>query len=171
MGYRGAEFGLEAAAYQRVQAIGRNDQVVPGQLARRLDQRVVSRRDANRADARLQDPEQIEPADRGKADAADLDALAAQVERDVVPALHPWRDGVDRVGVVSAQEFQRLLGEHHAKAPGGAGGVLLKQIDGRVRVTLFPEIGEIETSGASADPGDTHKLPPSMARRISPLKD
>jgi hypothetical protein len=29
-------------------------------------------------------------------------------------------------------------------------------------VAPFPEIGEIETSGASADHGDTHDLPPPM---------
>ena len=123
--------------------------------------RVVSRRDADGAHALLQDGQQFEPADRGEADAVDLDAFAAQVERDVLPALHPWRDGVDRLGIVGAQEFQRLFGEHHAKAPGGAGRVLLEQVDVRVRVTLLPEIGEIETAGASADHGDTHDLPPN----------
>jgi hypothetical protein len=47
-----------------------------------------------------------------------------------------------------------LFGEHHAEAPGGAGGILLEQIDPGVRVALFPEIGEIETPGASADDGE-----------------
>ena len=56
-----------------------------------------------------------------------------QVERDVLPALHLRCDGIDRVGVVGAQEFQRLLGEHHAKAPGGAFGVLFEQVDMGVR--------------------------------------
>ena len=151
---------LETAAHQRVQAIGRDDQVVPGKLIHRIDRRVVSWRDADRANPLLQDREQLEPADRGEADAVDLDALAAQIEGDVLPALHPRRDGVDRVGVVGAQEFQRLFGEHHAKAPGGSGGILLEQVDIRVRMPLFPQIGEIEASGASADHGDTHSLLP-----------
>ena len=112
--------------------------------------------DACRAHALLQDCEQFEPADRGEADAVDSDALAAQMQRDVLPALHPRRDGVDRFRIVGAQEFQRLLGEHHAEAPGGAGGILLKQVDIGIRVALFPEIGEIQPSGASADHRDTH---------------
>ena len=108
----------------------------------------------------LQHGKQLEPADRGEADPVDLDAFAAQVEGDVVPALHPWRDGVDGVGIVGTQEFKRLLREHHPKTPGGAGGILLKQIDVGVRVAPSPEIGEIETAGASADHGDTHNFPP-----------
>jgi hypothetical protein len=75
-----------------------------------------------------------------------------------VPALHPRHDGVDRVGIVSAQEFQRLFGEHHAKAKGRCGGILLEQIDMGVRVALLPEIREIEPAGAAADHGDTHDL-------------
>src|ERR1700691_902705 len=136
-GYRRAEFLLEAAAYQGVQAIGGNNQVVAGKLIHRVDRRVVSWRDARRANPPLQDREQIKPADRGEADTVDRDIFAAQVEGDVLPALHPWRDGVDRVGVVSAQEFQRLLGEHHAKAWAGAAGVLLKQVEMSVRMPLL----------------------------------
>ena len=159
-GHRRAEFVLEAAAHQRVQAVGRDDQVVPGKLIHRLDRRVVSRRDADRANPLLQDREQIKPADRGEADAVDRDILAAQIERDVLPAFHPRRDRVDGVGVVGTQEFQRLLGEHHAKTPGGSGGILFEQVDMRVRMTLLPQISEIETSGASPDHGDTHCLLP-----------
>ena len=61
------------------------------------------------ANALLQNPEQVEPSDRGKADAVDLDAFAAQIERDVFPALHPRRDGIDGVSIVGSQEFQRLF--------------------------------------------------------------
>ena len=156
--HRGAEIALERAAHQRVEAIRRDDQIIARQLIHRRDQRVVARRDTDGADALLQNAEQIEPADRGKPDAVDLDALAAQIERDVVPALHPRRDGVDRFRIVGAQKFERLLGEHHAKPPRGAGGILLEQIDPRVRMTLLPQISEIETAGASADHGDAHMV-------------
>ncbi len=110
--------------------------------------------------ALLQDGQELEPADRGEADAVDLDALSPQIERDVLPALHPRRDGIDGFGIVGAQEFQRLFGEHHAKPPGRAFGVLFEQVDMRVRMTPFPEIGEVETAGASADDGDTHVFLP-----------
>src|ERR1700677_2755322 len=157
-GHRSAEFLLQTAAHQRVQAIGRDDQVVSGKLIYRLDRRVVSRRDTDRANPLLQDREQLKPADRGETDAVDRDILAAQIEGDVLPAFHPRRDGVDGVGVVGAQELQRLFGEHHAKTPGGSGGILFEQVDVRVRMTLLPQISEIETSGASPDYGDTHCL-------------
>src|SRR3954466_5398504 len=103
-----------------------------------------------------------------KADAVDLDALAAQVQRDVVPALHSRRDCLDSVGVVRAEEFQRLLGAHHAETPGRSGGVLLEQIDLRVRVTLLPEITEIEAAGASADHGDTQDATLPYSRGSTP---
>ena len=157
---RGAELGFKTAAHQRVQSVGCDDQIVPLEFVHRLDRRAVSRRNACRAHALLQDGQQFEPADRGEADAVDFDALAAQVQRDVLPALHPRRDGVHRLGIVGAQKFQRLLGEHHAKAPGRAFGVLLEQVDLRVRVTPLPEIGEVEAAGASADHGDTHVFLP-----------
>src|SRR3977135_1779126 len=166
IGYRGAEIALESTAYQRVQAVGRDNQVLAGQLLDGLDQRVISRGHADRAHALLQDREQIKPADRGKTDAVDLDACAAQIEANVLPAFHPWCDGVDRVGVVGAQEFKRLLGEHDAETPSGAGGILLKQVDVGIRVTSFPKIGEIETSGASADHGDTQDLPPPIVQHV-----
>src|SRR5205814_5885311 len=117
---------------------------------------VVSLSDADRGTALLQDPQQFEPADRGEADPVDFDALPAQVERHILPALHSRRDRVHRIGIVRAKEFQRLLGEHHAESPSGTGGVLLEQLDLGVRVALLPEIAEIEASGAAADYGDTH---------------
>ena len=156
----GAEGGLKTAAHQRVQPVGGDDQIVSLEFVHRLDRRAVSGRNACRVHALLQDGQEFEPADRGEADAVDFDALPAQVQRDVLPALHPRRDGVHGIGIVGAQKFQRLLGEHHAEAPGRAFGVLLEQIDLRVRVTPLPEIGEVETAGASADHGDTHVFLP-----------
>src|SRR4030088_1242491 len=166
IGYRGAEIALESTAYQRVQAIGRENQVFAGQLPHGLDQRVISRGHADSAHALLQDREQIKPADRGKTDAVDIDAYAARTEGNVLPAFHPWCAGIARVGVGGAQKFKRLLGEHDAETPSGAGGILLKQIDVGIRVTSFPKIGEIETSGASADHGDTQDFPPPMAQHV-----
>src|SRR6201995_2665511 len=106
--------------------------------------------------ARLKDLEQIEPAYRGKTNAVDLDTFAPQAECHVLPALHPGGDRVHRVGIVSAQEFKRLIGKDNAEAPGGVGRVLFEQVDARFRMMLLPEIAEIEAAGASADNGDTH---------------
>src|SRR5438270_5907865 len=51
----GAEVALEAAAQERVQSIGGNDQIVALQLLKRGDRRLISRRDADRGGALLQD--------------------------------------------------------------------------------------------------------------------
>ncbi len=53
------------------------------------------------------------------------DALAAMIERDVVPGFEVRRDGSRGVGIVAAQEFERAIGEHHAEAEGGVARVLL----------------------------------------------
>ena len=155
--YRGAELAFETPSQQGVQAIGANDQVVADQFVRGLDRGGVVRRDPDCGDALLQGVEQIEPADRGEADAVDLDAFATQVQGNVFPALHSRSDGLDRLGIVGAQEFERLFGEHHAKSPGGAGGILLEQVDMGVGVPLLPQIGEVEAAGASTDHGDTQR--------------
>src|SRR5450756_1401656 len=69
----------------------------------------------------------------------------------------PRRDGIHCIGIVGAQEFERLFGEHHAEPPGGAGGILLEQVDHGVRMAPFPEIGEIESARTSADHRDAQR--------------
>lgn len=147
VGQRGAEIALEGAAYQRVQPVGSDDQIVPVELIDRMNRRVEARGDAGIDRALLQESQELEPADRGEADAVDGHAVAAQVQRDVLPALHVRRDRVDRLGVVGAQEFQGLIRKHHAKAPGRVGRVLFEQVDLILGVTLLPEIGEVEPTG------------------------
>src|SRR3954454_20262331 len=125
-------------------------------MVERLHLRFIARGEACGAHPLLQQGEQVEPADRGEADAVDLDGFATQIERHVIPALHLRRDGVDRIRIIRAQEFQRLFGEYHAEPPRRAGGILLEQIDVRLRMARLPQLREIETAGASADHGDTH---------------
>ena len=129
----GAEVLRRAAPHQRVHAVGADHEIEAVELVEAFDRAPVDQRDADRARALLQQLQQLEPADRGKADAVDDDALAAQHERDVAPRFHVRDDG--RVGllVVVAQEFERAVGEHHAEAEGGVGRVLLDDGDVRVR--------------------------------------
>ena len=60
MRHRCIELVLKGSAHQRVQAIGRDDQVIVSKLIHRLDCRVVARLNADGADARLQDGQEIE---------------------------------------------------------------------------------------------------------------
>lgn len=160
VGQRGAEITFEAAADQRVQPVRGNDQIISVELVDGLNLRIEARRDADVDRVLLQEPQQLEPPDRGEADPVDGDAVAAEVQRDVLPALHVRRDRVDRLGVVGAQEFQRLVGEHDAKAPCRVGRVLFEQVDLILGMTLLPEIGEVEPTGPPANHGDPQILPP-----------
>ncbi|MGY4354162.1 hypothetical protein ACVW0J_000655 [Bradyrhizobium sp. i1.7.7] len=160
VGQRRAEIALIGAPHQRIQPVGRDDQVVAVELVDGVDLRVEARRDAGVERALLEELQELQPADRGEADAVDGDAVAVKVQRDVLPALHMRRDRIDRFGVVGAQEFQGLIGEHDAKAPGRVGRVLFEQVDLILGMTLLPEIGEIEPTGPPANHGDPQRLPP-----------
>src|SRR3954470_13517744 len=97
----------------------------------------------------------MQPADRGKADAVDDDALIAEVERDVVPGFHVRGDGGERRLVVVAQKFQRAFGEHHAETEGGVRRVLLD--DGNVAAAAaLDQVAEIKPGRTGAENGDAH---------------
>ena len=137
----GAEFFREAAPHQRIDAVGADHQIGVAQFVERGDRAGECRLDADRAHALLQQLQQFQPADGGKADAVDDDGLVAQDERHVVPGLHLRRDQPIGLRVVVAQEFERALGEHHAEAEGGVGRVLLDQRHLGVRPPAFEQIG------------------------------
>ncbi len=121
----GAEFVREGAPHQRIDAIGADHQIGAIELVERGHRAGEFRRDADRAQALLQQLQQLEPADGRKADAVDDDALVAVNERHVVPGFHLRRDRRVGLRVVLAQEFERAVGEHHAEAESGVGRVLL----------------------------------------------
>ena len=125
MAHAGAEAVGQAAPHQRVDAVGRDHQVEAVELGETLHRAPIDRRDADRARPRLQQPQQMQPADGGKADAVDDDALALEVERHVAPGFHVRHDRRIGLLVVLAEEFERAVGEHHAEAEGGVRRVLL----------------------------------------------
>ena len=106
--------------------------------------------------ALLQQLQQLQPADGGKADAVDDDALVAVNERHVVPGFHLRRDRREGLRVVLAQEFERAVGEHHAEAEGGVGRILLDHGDVGVRPPALEQIGEIKSGRPGAENGNAH---------------
>ena len=168
--HAGAELLRQAAPHQRVDAVGADHEVESGKLVERLDGAAELRRDADRRGARLQQLQQPQPADGGKAEAVDDDALPAQGQRHVVPGFHVRHDR--RVGglVVLAQEFQRAVGEHHAEAEGGVGRVLLDHGDVGASVAALDQIAEIEAGGTGAEDGDAHGRTVSHRRARRPPK-
>ena len=162
IGQRGAEVALEAAAHQRVQAVGRDDQVVARELIQRLDRGVVTRRRRRpRRTRACRSLQQFKPADRGEADAVDLDTLAAQIERDVrssspsaARSRRPSRDR-RRAGIPApGRRTPRRSPRWHRRDSARTGR------SRRPGCRRLPEIGEVEAAGASADHGDAHDLLP-----------
>src|SRR5262249_44758987 len=60
------------------------------------------------------------------------------------------------VRIVGAQKFESAIGEHHAEAERGAGGILLDDLDLRVGPPALQQICEIEAGWTRADDDDAH---------------
>ena len=73
---RETEFALERPPHQRVDAVGGDDQVLLPQLIQRRQLRAEPQIDAGLAGALLQEPQQLQPADRREADPVDHHPLA-----------------------------------------------------------------------------------------------
>ena len=152
----GAERVGEAAPHQRIDAVGADHQIGVAEFVERGHRAGEVRLGADRAHASLQQLQQLEPADGGKADAVDDDALVAVNERHVVPGFHLRRDRREGFLVALAQEFERAVGEHHAEAEGGAGRILLDHGDVGVRPPALEQISEIKSRRPSAENGNAH---------------
>ena len=152
----GTELIREAAPHQRIDAVGADHEIGLAKFVERGNRAAELRRDADRTRPRLQQLQQLEPPDGGKADAVDDDARAAVDQRDVVPRLHLRRDRRISLLVVLAQEFQRAVGEHHAEAEGGVGRILLDHGDIGAPAAALDQIGEIEPGRPGAENGDAH---------------
>ena len=153
----GAELLRECAPHQRIDAVGADHQIGIAEFIERGHRAGEYRRDADRAHALLQQLQQLEPADGGKADAVDDDALVAVDQRHVVPGFHLRRDRGESFRVVLAQEFERAVGEHHAEAEGGVGRILLEQRDVGIWPPPFDQIGQIKSGRAGPENGNAHR--------------
>ena len=153
---RETKFALERAPHQRVDAVGGDDQVLLPQLIQRRQLRAEPQIDAGLAGALLQEPQQLQPADRREADPVDHHPLAQMHDGDVAPPLHVRRDRRDGLGVVVAQELERLVGEHDAEAPGGVGGVLLDEAHLVAGMAPLPQRREVEPGRSAAHDCNAH---------------
>src|SRR6478752_315397 len=115
----GAEFRLVAAAYQRIDPIGSDDQVDAGEFVKASDNAPIDRRDAGRTRPRLQQLEEPQAANGCEADTVNDDTLAPVDDGDVVPRLHMWCDRSVGFLIVLAQNFQCPIGEHDAEPKSG----------------------------------------------------
>ena len=152
----GMKRGGVLAAHAAVQAVAGNDQVgVDGGVVLHigLELQVHTQLDA----ARLQDVEQLAPADTAKAVARRAHAGAVEVNLDVVPVVEGVEDLRRGLGVGALQGRQRLVREHHAPAEGVASAVALEHGDLMRRVALLHQQGQVQTRRAGTDAGDFHR--------------
>src|SRR5262245_20282428 len=152
----GAKLFLMGPPYDRVNAIGANDEIRSGETIDFVNDAPKNRFDANRAGTGLQYLQQTEPTDGGKPNAIDSDTFSAVHESDIRPRFHVGSDR--RIGglVVLAQKFQCAVGEHDAKAERGIGAILLHDSDVPIRTTAFDQICKIQSRRAGAENADTH---------------
>ncbi len=140
LGHTGAEFGAMRAAHERVDAVGADDEVRIGELIQRRYRALVLHLDPHGLRALAQQAQQLEPPDGGKTDAVDADDSSVEVERDVRPRFQRRRDGVIRLRIVVAEEFQGALGKHDAEAECRIGGILLEHAHLRTRLPALEEV-------------------------------
>ncbi len=145
-------------------AVGRDDQV--GALdAGVLDPGLEPHLDAEFPAPVLEDAEQRLPRDPGEGLPAGADDLPPVADVDGVPEDEPLGD-VDEGAVVGLAELaEGPVGEDHAPAVGGAGGILLVDGDLAVGVGPLEQEAGVQAAGAAPEGGDAHAYPTTSASR------
>src|SRR3546814_17954174 len=106
--------------------------------------------DAEFARPLLQDIEQALAADADEAVARRADAIAVDVDVDIVPMGELALDDLAAAGIVGHQVLDRLVGEDDAPAERLVGQVALEQIDLVARIAPLHRYGQIHTSRTPA---------------------
>src|ERR1051326_529467 len=167
---RRAERRFVGAPHQRIDAIRAYDEIGLAYLAQVGDRAAVARLDADRAGARLEQLQQLEPANRRKADAVDADAFAAMHHGDIGPRFEMRHDRRVGLRIVFVEKFERTVGKHHTEAEGGVGAVLLEHAHIGARVATFDKVCEVETGGPGAQDRNAHNA--DVTRPVRPtLRD
>ena len=153
--HRRLERVAESLADARIDAVGGNDDVRRGKLAR-VDRFAEAQHDALLATPLLQDAQQRHARDPGKPVAGATDLHALLMHRDVVPVAELGPDAVKRATVARQELAQRLVGEHHAEAERVVGPVLLDDLDVPIAPAFLGQQGEIQAAGSATDHRDLH---------------
>ena len=105
---------------------------------------------------RLQNVEQLLPADAHEAVAARSDGSALEQKLDIVPVIEGLLDLIGRHVVPLAHVVHGGIGEHDAPAEGVIRLVALDHGDVMGRIELLHQQAEIQAGGAAADADDLH---------------
>ncbi len=147
-----------------VQAVRGDHKVVrPGEFRGALDLGPEAQVHAECARPLLQQQKQLLAPDAAEAVPGGDDALAAVVDRDVVPIGEVAADRGRADGIIGGKIGERLVGQHHAPAEGVVRPVAL--VDGNVvrSVAQLHADREIKASRAAAEARDLHALPSSLS--------
>jgi hypothetical protein len=118
------ENGLRTCPYEGIQPIRADDEIAVKRL-QTVERASIGKLRPGHSRPALENVEQFEAADSGETDAVEQHRLAAMDKRHVAPALHARRHQIVRLRIVGAQEVERLVGKHHAKAKGRVRRILL----------------------------------------------
>src|SRR5690606_9180041 len=120
--------------------------------------------------ARLQDVEQALAADADETVAAGADALALEMDFDVVPVVERIADFAGADGIGRLQVAHGGVGKHHAPAEGVVGAVAFDDHDLVGRVVQLHEQPEVQAGGTSAYADDIHGNLASVHARRKPAR-
>src|SRR5262245_60985283 len=152
-----AERRLGQASHNRVDTVGADDQVVPGQLGFGGHGAPVFGDDPDRRQPMLQQLQQRQPADCREPDAVDDHALAAVEQREIGPSLQRRSNQTMGLLVVVAQEVERTIGEDDAEAESRIGVVLLDDPDVVPRLVPLHEVRQVEARWSGANDQDLQR--------------
>src|SRR5580704_7147172 len=111
---------------------------------------------ADRGRALLEDLEQRLALEAAEAVSRRAQHLAAELDRDVVPAREPRRDLRVALGIGGRQMAERRVAEHDAESERVVGPVALVDHDVVLGRDALDEDAEVEPGRAAADAGDLH---------------
>ncbi len=156
----GAEALRKLAADLGIQAVRRHHQVVGAcKFRSAFDLGLEAQRHAQRQRPLLQQVQQPLAPDAAEPVAGRDDALAAIVDRDVVPIGEMLADRGCAHGIVGREIVERLIGQHHPPAEGVVGPVALEHRDVVRGVAPLHADREVEARRAAAEARNLHAVP------------
>ena len=151
----GSKTSAWRSARAAVDAVRRDDEVGVGELRLVRDFVLEDLVHAELAGPLLQEIQQALARDAAEAVAAADEALAGEVDVDVVPVVEAAQDRGVGFGIGRAEVRHGLVGEDHAPAEGVVGPVALVDLHPRGRQGLAQQDGGVEPCGPAPQADDS----------------
>ena len=139
-----------------VEPVASDEQVVLADIGERIHLHLEVEVDTELSSALLQDEKHLLAGQARETMAARADALAFEVNVDVVPVVERRKNAFRGDRVVFAEIFQRLVGEDDPPTKGIVRAVALVDVDFMGRIPALGRNREVETARSASDASDLH---------------